>query len=358
MTTETLTDAETSGRVRRRNAALAREYLDWQRKRNRARETLFIYTDTLNKVLAWIGSTPLAAVSTRTLEQFVERPRRRRRSWHPQAEPYLGAPATRARDVTVLRSFYRYLTERGYVGLNPAVLLIAPTIHNVNPKAIDDDIWRATWAHPSLTDSDRVALGLGYYCGLRRFEIMNLTAAHVDLDGARIVGFPRKGGLHDVFAYGSALALIAQRLPALMPGGVHGVLDPLARLVHERAERPFLLPWGDELHERWRAQGFRPRLDPFPAGWSPPNLWNKRLMRTLARCGLPPDAFTPHSLRHSFVSNLLRADVPLHVVSRLAAHSDIQTTMRYVSTGTDPLASYLATHGDEAPLLARPGRWQ
>jgi hypothetical protein len=45
-----------------RNAALAVEYLEWPRKRNRAR------------------ATPVA--STDTLEAFVERPRRRRRPHH------------------------------------------------------------------------------------------------------------------------------------------------------------------------------------------------------------------------------------------------------------------------------------
>ena len=36
-----------------RNAQMAREFLDWQRKRNRSRETLFIYTDVLTR--CWRG---------------------------------------------------------------------------------------------------------------------------------------------------------------------------------------------------------------------------------------------------------------------------------------------------------------
>ncbi len=36
-----------------------------------------------------------------------------------------------------------------------------------------------------------------------------------------------------------------------------------------------------------------------------------------------------HDVRHSFVSNLLAADVPIHVVQRLAGHTDIRTTQRY-----------------------------
>ena len=51
---------------------------------------------------------------------------------------------------------------------------------------------------------------------------------------------------------------------------------------------------------------------------------------------------TPHALRHSFVTNLLRADVPLHVVASLAGHRDVSTTMRYAAIAVDPLAELLA----------------
>ena len=47
-------------------------------------------------------------------------------------------------------------------------------------------------------------------------------------------------------------------------------------------------------------------------------------------------------LSNALPLHLLRAGVPLHVASRLAAHGDIATTMRYVSTGIDPLEAMLA----------------
>lgn len=39
--------------------------------------------------------------------------------------------------------------------------------------------------------------------------------------------------------------------------------------------------------------------------------------------------FSPHMLRHSFVTHLLRSDVPLYVVRDLAGHSHIETTLLY-----------------------------
>lgn len=336
-----------------RNVAHAAEYLDWQRKRNRSRETLFIYTDVLNKLLSWIGDTPLATVSPRMLEGFIDRPRARRRPGHPtNGQMIEGSPATRRRDITIVRSFYKYLTERGYLASNPALLLVPPQVHNVAPKAIDDATWRAVWCHKGLDPTERLVLGLGFYCGLRRAEMVDLRAENFDLEGERLIAFRRKGGNEGVFPYGSAMRLIGERLPHLIPEGAEVALATVAAYVEERAEKPYLLAWGDTLGaDNDPALRGRQRLDKYPKGWTPPNTLNKRLRTTLKRCGLPADAFSPHALRHSCVTNLLRAGVRLEVVSRMAGHADITTTMRYVRTSEDPLAELLAA------AIERPGRW-
>lgn len=341
-----------SSEASRRNTEWTREYLDWQRRRNRAKETLFIYTDVLNKFLAWIGDSPLTTVSTRTMEEFIDRPRLRRRPEHARGQTIIGSPATRKRDTTIVRSFFRYLTERGYIANNSASLLVAPTVHNVSPKAIDDEVWRAVWGHQSLSDTDRLVLGFGFFCGLRRREIVDLQPRHLDLDHQRLTSFPRKGGLSATFPYGSATLLIAARLPRLTPGGPDVFLGSVERETRSRELLPYLLAWGDALGDDGDSHLHgRERLDRYAEGWTPPHIINKRLRRILRRCGLPSDSFTPHALRHSFVTNLLRAGVPLHVVSRMAAHADTNTTMRYVRTTEDPLRDLLDR------TIGRPNRW-
>jgi integrase/recombinase XerD len=337
-----------------RNAAFAAEYLEWQRKRNRSRETLVAYTDVLNKLLVWLGETPLATASTRQLEGFVERPRARRRPGHPTNGKMIeGSPATRRRDITVIRSFYKYLTERGYLAVNPALLLVPPTVNNVAPKAIDDNVWRAVWCHPRLTETERVVLALGFFCGLRRQELVDLTPANFDLDGERLVSFVRKGGNEASFPYGSAIRLHAERMPQLVPEGADEVLRQIRAYVEGREGRPFLLAWGDDLgRPDDPALRGRQRLDHYQAGWTPPGVVNKRLRTLLRRCGLPADAFSPHALRHSMVTNLLRANVPLQVVSRMASHADLTTTMRYVRTAEDPLAEFLSQPLPRQPRYA------
>jgi len=171
--------------IQTRNTAYAAEFLEWQRKRNRSHETLFIYTDVLSKLMVWLGETPLATASTRMLEGYVDRPRKRRRPHHAPGQMTEAAPATRRRDITSIRSFYKYLTERGYIAVNPALLLTPPQVHNLAPKAIEDDIWRAVWCHRTLTDTERLVLGLGFFCGLRRAEMVDLRVEHFDLERER-----------------------------------------------------------------------------------------------------------------------------------------------------------------------------
>lgn len=339
--------------IQTRNAAFAVEYLEWQRKRNRTRETLFIYTDVLNKLTVWLGETPLATANVSMLEGFVNRPRKRRRPHHATGQMIEGSPATRRRDMTIIRSFYKYLVERGYIAVNPALLLAPPEVHNIAPKAIEDDTWRAVWCHRSLDPTERLVLGLGFFCGLRRQELVDLTPGHFDLDRERLVGFRRKGGSESSFPYGSAVRLLAERMPQVVPEGPDAVLHGFRQHVEARSEMTWVLAWGDALgrDDDPRLRG-RERLDRYPAGWTPPGQVNKHLKRTLKRCGLPESAFTPHALRHSFVTNLLRARVPLEVVSRMAGHADIQTTMRYVKTSEDPLAELLASP------IERPGRFR
>jgi site-specific recombinase XerD len=59
---------------------------------------------------------------------------------------------------------------------------------------------------------------------------------------------------------------------------------------------------------------------------------NRRMGDWLVQCELPSDAFTPHNLRHSFATNLLRTGVPLDVACDLCNHSSVAITMRYVRT--------------------------
>ncbi len=188
-----------------------------------------------------------------------------------------------------------------------------------------------------LSSDERVAFGLGMFCGLRREEIARLAPTNVDLALGRLVGFKRKGDRGKNTGQVPVLSLarlFAERHPRLLPDA-GAFLDPLKGLCVDRADRPWLLPWGEEA-ERAR---LTPR--PVPNGMTSPDQVNHRLKYALRRAGMKEGTFTPHALRHSFVTYLLRADVPLQVVSKLANHSNLDITLRYVRVADDPIAELL-----------------
>ncbi len=318
------------------NQRLVDAYLDWQSStRNCSPHTYAAYSGTLNKLVVHLDATPLGAASVGDLEAFVERPRARRSPNHVRGQVVVGSAATRRRDITVLRSLYGFLRERGLVTEDQVVLLRPPMLNNRNPRPVDDGTWRQLWGHSELSDADRVMLGLGFFCGLRRAEITNLTAAQVDSDQGLLVGFVRKGGGEGVFPYRSAVRLFAQRLPHLI-GDPYVFLGALERRADARGDSR-LMGWGSSTPKNSARRVGAVR----GPDWSS-HAMNRQVRRLLVGCGLDGGVLTPHALRHSVVTNLLRADVPLHVVASLAGHRDVSTTMRYAAIAVDPLAELLA----------------
>jgi site-specific recombinase XerD len=277
--------------------------------RNRTDATVNTYGVTLQSWVNWRHSGILTATQ-RDMERWVQRPRPRR------GHGNVGAPATRKKDIAVLRSFYRWLVASGDLTVDPTLGLHGPTVHNILPKPVDDDVWHKVWTSLKLTDDERVFLGLGYFAGLRRQEMTRLKRTHFTPD--RIVGMVRKGGSEAAVPYAEMHSTVLDALPALA-GDPEAFYGPLERARARRARDPWLLPW---------------QID----GGIDPGMMNKRLIQVCRRVGV--EMFTPHQLRHSAATNLIRAGVPVHLVSRLMNHTSVDVTMRYVRAGGDELAEW------------------
>jgi integrase/recombinase XerD len=286
--------------------------------------TVYQYAAKLQGFLEWIEPTPLDAVTIDRIEAWLNRPRQGR------AMGALGAPATISKDVSLLRGLYRFAIARDLITRDPTSLLHAPTPKNANPRPIPDGAWVKLWS-ANLSDEARVVLGLGYFCGLRRHEIAELSAAHVDVPAQRLAGFKRKGGGDDVLDYGELVGVVHDALPALLPGGPETFLRAVKRLARD-ANGGLILRW-NMTAPRTRVKHER------PPDVNDPQLIYKRMRRWLREAGVE-DNLTPHQLRHSFVTNLLRCGVPIHLVSVLANHSSIAVTMRYAKVGGQDLRAF------------------
>jgi integrase len=202
---------------------------------------------------------------------------------------------------------------------NPAVLAGRPKVRNRNPRPVPMELWLAVWTH-ELPDDARVALGLGYFCGLRREELVRLTRGQVW--GGALVNFTRKHGGEDRMDVDDLLDHWQRTLPQSEP---HRLVAPLSRLSRREGDG-LLLPWAS----------------------TRPEALNKRMCRWLCQCDVPSGAFTPHQLRHSFATNLVATGVPLALVASLCNHGSMDITMRYVRVGTGQLAALRAPIVEEA----------
>jgi integrase/recombinase XerC len=212
--------------------------------------------------------------------------------------------ATRARHLSAVRSFYRFLARRHGVD-NPALKLIAtPRSKPPVPRALAPDQAReVTDSIAEMSDAaamqarDTALFTLLYGCGLRIAEALALDVRDAPLTGAegmlRVVGKGNKERIVPVLqavrdAVGAWLALHPNRAP----------------------DSPLFLG----------ARG--KRLDPAVA---------QRTLRNFRRLyGLPEHA-TPHALRHSFATHLLAGGADLRSIQDLLGHASLSTTQRYTS---------------------------
>lgn len=312
--------------------SLVADWLVWlEQHRGRSHATVMMYRRILSDWCERFGDRALDRMSVDEIERWVARPR-----WGTRSRGQVPSPATQHRDRSAVRSFYRYLIARGIVATDPTALVVTPKIQNVNPKPIDGQTWLRLWdaAADSPFQMDRVTLFLQYGAGLRRAEVTVLRCGQVSGDLV-IRDFVRKGGGEDSLDVGALTELFDRELPKLRL--IEGA-DLLADTVLRRDRDEWLVGWADvgrprQYDRRGLADG---QLHPQHL-----NAWLHRLCR---RAGV--ELCSPHQLRHSFATNLIRADVPLPLASRLMNHANVTTTMRYVRAGSSELREYMRRTGD------------
>jgi integrase len=158
-------------------------------------------------------------------------------------------------------------------------------------------------AAPSLRWRGMIALG--YCCGLRLGEVLNLTWCDVDFERSQ-VRVVRKTSSGERLAW-TPKDKDMRVVP--LPSQAVSVFADLQLTAAAEQEYVFVCGKGPAKGDRLKRQ----------------NLWrNFQVIRTKA--GLPKCSF--HDLRKSYCTNLAGA-VPLHVVQELAGHADIRTTRRH-----------------------------
>ena len=240
------------------------------------------------------------------------------RAWLARrATDKIGA-ATRARQLSAIRSFFRWLARHHDIS-NPQVALLAgPRVHKPLPRALSADHAITVTTdiaemsdHAAIQARDTALFSLLYGSGLRIAEALALNVADAPLPGTdtmlRVTGKGTK-----------------QRIVPVLPIVRQAIADWLRLHPTPQPDAPLFLG----------ARGAR-----LNAGIAQRTLRNFRRLH-----GLPEHA-TPHALRHSFATHLLAGGADLRSIQDLLGHASLSTTQRYTSVETSRLMEvWAATH--------------
>jgi len=211
-----------------------------------------------------------------------------------------------ARKVAAVRSFFAYLLAEGILPVSPVDGLISPRVGKALPKAITPNEVDELLEQPARSTTpeafrDRAMLELLYATGVRVTELMSLDISSVNLNpmapSIRVTG---KGSKERTVIYGRDSNALEALQTYLDEGRPH--------LVRNKEQQALFV---NQRGDRLTRQGF----------WL--------ILKSYAKAANLSCGITPHTLRHSFATHMLRGGMPLRNVQEMLGHSDISTTQVY-----------------------------
>lgn len=236
------------------------------------------------------GARTPASASARILREYVY-----------QLKDLGLSPSSIRRNVSAVRSYFRFMVGEGELVRDPSERLETPKRWRTLPEVLTVEEAAKLLAAPSLDEPlafrDRAMLELAYGAGLRVSEWISLSVRDVLMDEhlVRVFGKGSKERLVPIGrkAIGAVAIYLRELRPRLEKGQGKGIL--------------FLNARGEPLSRMGAWKILRKYVD--IAGITKP--------------------VSPHTLRHSFATHLLEGGADLRAVQEMLGHADISTTQIY-----------------------------
>ncbi len=205
------------------------------------------------------------------------------------------------RDLSAIRTFFRFLIQEGILETNPIEDLESPKVAKKLPEIISLKEIEQILEQPNLETPlgvrDRAMLEMLYATGMRVSEMTRLPTHQVNLEGGYVLLFG-KGSKERIVPLGSE----AMKWVTFYLKTARGILA-------KGKETPTLF------------------INRSGRGMSRQGLWKN--LKDYARGAGLRKRITPHLLRHSFASHLLERGADLRSVQMMLGHVDISTTQIY-----------------------------
>jgi len=218
---------------------------------------------------------------------------------------YGTTPVTRARKLSAVRTFCKYLLQIKAIPSDPTEPLEAPVKRRNLPKSISQQQASELLDQNATSKTplrDQALLELIYAAGLRASEVVGIDLPDLRL-GEGMVQIRGKGNKERLCLFGDTCR------QAIEAYSMHERVQPAA------GNPLFTNPKGGRLTTR---------------------TVQNVVKRWARNAGLPPD-ISPHTLRHSFATHLLDGGADLRSVQQLLGHESLATTQIYTHVSIERL---------------------
>ncbi|MDR3125774.1 MAG: tyrosine-type recombinase/integrase [Candidatus Nomurabacteria bacterium] len=274
---------------------------DIEVSRGRSPKTAENYNLYLERMIEFTGDIPVDKITFELSRKW--------RQWLNHYKNENGdslAPITQNYHMIALRSFLKYLARRDIKSLAPEKIDLSKNIIKETSYLTPDEIERLLAAiklNSEIGIRDRAILELLFSGGLRVSELCNIDRDRINLERREFMvrGKGRKD--RPVFISKEAAARLREYLD----------------IRHDR-EKPLFISFSTS--NKHQVSRLTPRSV-------------QRIVEKYARAAGITKHVSPHTLRHSFATDLLMNGADLRSVQAMLGHSNISTTQRYTHV-TDP----------------------
>jgi integrase/recombinase XerC len=283
--------------------AAIRSFIDHLKFEKRySAHTIRSYKDDLEAFVAYVGDE-FGGLELKQVSPAVIR------SWLASMKDEGLSSRSLNRKISSLRSFYKYQLKNGVVELSPMGAIISPKMSKRLPVFIEQKEMAMLFDEVSFPDdwegwTDRLALAILYYTGIRLSELIGLRESQVD-GGNRTIKVLGKGNKERVIPVNEVLM-----------AAIREYCDQ-KRAELEASDREFLLVSrkGKKLYPKYVY----------------------RLVRKYLAQVTTIGQKSPHVLRHTFATHLMNAGAGLNPVKELLGHASLAATQVYTHNTIEKL---------------------
>lgn len=230
------------------------------------------------------------------------------------------ASRTINRKLSSIRSWYKWLVWQGYTVSDSVAALSSPKLSRSLPRVLGekdiDTLLSACKEHDVVGMRDRAIFELLYASGCRVSEAAGLALSDIDFTTGQLKLFGKGKKVRVVPMYHECVRVLTEYIEHARP-------ELLSRF-HPRAHEPNNNFPSDKLFLSTRGRAMSADAIRF--------VFN----RYVQTCNLSRE-ITPHSMRHTFATDLLRGGADLRSVQELLGHASLATTQIYTHVSIDAM---------------------